>query len=54
MPSDKATAAEIPVDILKNSEFCFNELTRSRCINDAFNKNKFPDTLKLSDTVLAF
>ena len=52
MPSDKATAAEIPVDILKNSEFCFNELTR--CINDAFNKNKFPDTLKLSDTVLAF
>ena len=23
LPSDKATAGEIPVDILKNSEFCF-------------------------------
>ena len=28
VPSDKATAGEIPVDILKNSEFCFRELTK--------------------------
>ena len=51
-PSDKATAGEIPVDILKNSEFCFSELTK--CINKAFNENKFPDTLKLSDIVPVF
>ena len=52
VPSDKATAGEIPVDILKNSEFCFSELTK--CINKAFNENKFPDTLKLSDIVPVF
>ena len=52
LPSDKATAGEIPVDILKNSEFCFSELTKR--INKAFNENKFPDTLKLSDIVSVF
>ena len=52
LPSDKATAGEIPVDILKNAEFCFSELTK--CINKAFNENKFPDTLKLSDIVPVF
>ena len=40
------------VDVLKNSEFCFSELTK--CINKAFNENKFPDTLKLSDIVPVF
>ena len=40
------------VDVLKNSEFCFSELTK--CINEAFNENKFPDTLKLSDIVPVF
>ena len=52
LSSDKAIASEIPVDILKNSEFCFSELTI--CINKAFNENKFPDTLKLSDIVPVF
>ena len=52
LPSNKATAGEIPVDILKNSEFCLSELTK--CINKAFNENKFPDTLKFSDTVPVF
>ena len=52
LPSDKATAGEIPVDILKNSEFCFSEL--KKCINKAFNANKSPDTLKLSDIVPVF
>ena len=52
LPENKATASEIPVDILKNSEFCFSELTK--CINKAFNENKFPDTLKLSDIVPVF
>ena len=37
---------------MKKSEFYFSELTK--CINKAFNENKFPDTLKLSDTVSVF
>ena len=49
LPADKATAGGIPVDILKKSNFCFRELTK--CISKAFNENKFPDTLKLSDIV---
>ena len=28
VPSDKAKAGEITVDILKNSEFCFKELIK--------------------------
>ena len=36
--SDKAKADEIPVEILKNSECCFSELTK--CINKAFNELK--------------
>ena len=52
LPSDKATAGEIPVDRLKNSGFCFRELTK--CFNKAFDENKFPDTLKLSDIVPVF
>ena len=50
--SDKVTAGQIPADILKNSEFCFSALTK--CINKAFNENKFPNTLKLSDIVPVF
>ena len=49
LPSDKATAREIPVDILKNSEFCISELTK--CINKAFKENKSPDNLKIFDIV---
>ena len=52
LPSDKATADEIPVEILKNSERCFSELTKF--INKAFNENKFPDTPKLPDIVPVF
>ena len=52
LPSDKATAREIPVDILKNSEFCFSELTK--CINKAFKENESPDNLKLFDIVPVF
>ena len=47
LPSDKATAGDIPVNILKNSENCFFYLTN--CINEAIRNNKFPDSLKLSD-----
>ena len=45
--SNKATAGEIPVNVLKNSEICFFDL--SNCINEAIKNNKFPDSLKLSD-----
>ena len=47
LPSDKVSAGEIPIKILKESTFCFPELTN--CINESLTKNKFPDTLKLSD-----
>ena len=52
LPSDKVTAGKIPVDMSKNSEFCFSELTK--CVNKAFEENKFPDTLKLSNIVPVF
>ena len=41
------SAEEIPIKILKESTFCFPELTN--CINESLTNNKFPDTLKLSD-----
>ena len=44
LPSDKATAGQIPVNILKN---CFFDLTN--IINEAIRNNKFPDSLKLFD-----
>ena len=47
LPSDKVSAGEIPIKILKESTFCFPELTN--CINESLTNNKFPDTLKLSD-----
>ena len=37
---------------MKNSEFCFSELTKR--ISNALNENTFPDSLKLSDIVPAF
>ena len=49
LSSDKATAGEIPVNILKNREICFIELTK--CFNEAIRNNKFPDSLKLSDII---
>ena len=37
-PSDKARAGKIPINVLKNSEICFFDLTN--CINEAIrNKN---------------
>ena len=47
LATDKATAGEIPVNVLKNCEICFFDLTG--CINEAIRNNKFPDSLKLSD-----
>ena len=47
LPSDIATAGEIPVNVLKNSEICFYDLTT--CISKAIRNNMFPDSLKLVD-----
>ena len=44
--SDKVTAGEIPINVLKNCENCFFDLTN--CINE------FPDSLKLSDITPVF
>ena len=50
--SDKVSAGEIPIEILKESTFCFPELIN--CINQSLTNNKFPDTLKLSDLTPVF
>ena len=52
LPSNKVSAGEIPIKILKESTFCFPELTN--CINESLTNNKFPDTLKLSDITPVF
>ena len=52
VPSDKVSAGEIPIKILKESIFCFPDLTN--CINESLTNNKFPDTLKLSDITPVF
>ena len=51
LPSDKVSAGEIPIKILKEYIF-FPELTN--CINESLTNNKFPDTLKLSDITPVF
>ena len=49
LPSNKVTAGEIPIKILKESEFTFEYLTS--CVNEAISSRKFPDCLKLSNIV---
>ena len=48
LPWDKATAGEIQVKVLKNSEICFFDLTN--CINETIRNNEFTNSLNLSDT----
>ena len=52
VPSEKASAGEIPIKILNESKFCFPEQTN--CINESLTNDKFPDTLKLSDITPVF
>ena len=49
LPSNKATAGEIPIKILKESGFTFEYLTS--CVNEAILSGKSPDFLKLSNIV---
>ena len=44
LPTNKAAGGEIRVNVLKNSNVCFDELTT--CINYALINGKFPNTLK--------
>ena len=52
LPSHKVSTGEIPIKILKESKFCFPEITN--CINESLTNNKFPDALKLSDITPVF
>ena len=52
LPSDKVSAGEIPIKILKESKFCFPEL--AKYINESLTNNRFPDTLKVSDITPVF
>ena len=52
LPSDKASAGEIPIKILKKSKFCFPEITN--CINESLTSNKLPDTSKPFDITPVF
>ena len=44
LPPDTVSAGEIPIKIIKESEFCFPELTNR--INESLTNNKFPDVSK--------
>ena len=48
LPSNMATAGEIPIKILKENEFTFEYL--SFCVKEAISPGKFPDS-KLSNIV---
>ena len=50
LPLDKTTAGEIPVNVLKNSEICFLDLTNH--INEAIRNNESPDSLKVSNITI--
>ena len=49
LPSNKATAGEIPIKIMKKSGFTFEYLTS--CVNKAISSSKFPGSLKLINIV---
>ena len=45
----KSISGEIPTFLIKRCDFIFEKL--SSCINESFNNNKFPDSLKLSEII---
>ena len=47
LPSNKATAGEITIKTLKESEFTFDYLTS--CVNEVISSGKFPDSFKFSN-----
>ena len=49
LPSNKATAGEIPINVLKESGSTLEYLTS--CVNEAISLHKFQDSLKLLNIV---
>ena len=49
LPSNKATAGETPISILKEKGFTLEYLTS--CVNEAILSGKFPDSIKLKNIV---
>ena len=52
LPSNKSSGGEIPLRLLKNCGFTFNQLTE--CINECLHNNCFPDSLKLANVTPVF
>ena len=49
LPSNRATAGEIPIKILKENGFSFQYLTS--CVDETISSGKFPDSLNLLNIV---
>ena len=49
LPKNKSANGDIPLNVLRSSEFAFIYLTE--CINEVLQNSKFPESLKLSDIV---
>ena len=47
LQNNKATVGKIPLNILKKSNFTFDELTE--CVNYVLKNGKFPDSLKYAN-----
>ena len=52
LPKNKLVRGDIPLILLKNSEFTFNFLTE--CINKVLQNSKFVESLELSDKVTVY
>ena len=49
LPQNKSVSGDIPLKVLKSSEFTFSYLTE--CIKEVLRNSKYPESLKLFDTV---
>ena len=49
LPQSKSVSGDIPLKVLKSSEFTFSYLTE--CISEVLRNSKYPESLKLFDTV---
>ena len=49
LPQNKSVSGDIPLSVLRYSEFTFSYMTE--CINEVLRNSKYPESLKLSDIV---
>ena len=49
LPQSKSVSGDIPLNVLRSSEFTCSYLTE--CINEVLQNSKYPESLKLSDIV---